>query len=185
MSRDEDEGPKSQGLNEDASTEPSTQPALRIHTGPLNLPSSGTTRLSVANSPFGDVVVFVGSALGSGIIGNAAYDALKETVKKRVARSRSGIPFVGHERELLARAAVRARCEEIGFPVPDLDGRCHVQWNASETGYVYNVVFPDVVAQVAIPRGPLDGRQLQVIVRTHADRYETVRALARIEERRR
>lgn len=131
-----------------------------------------------------EIAAFVGAALGSGIIGNAAYDTLKLSVKKLVRRARNGHPDRGHERELLARAAVQKRCTEVDFPAPDLDEPCQVQWESGATGYIYHLTFRHVVAKVLIPKGPLVGKVLEVTLQSHADRYDLALALLEVEQAR-
>ncbi|SDZ31958.1 hypothetical protein SAMN05421504_112171 [Amycolatopsis xylanica] len=162
------------------------QPASRQH----NIHIGGDVRggniiVGGNNNIVVEIAMFVGVALGSGIIGNAAYDTLKLSVKKLVRRSQNGTPHLGHERELLARAAVQKRCAEVDFPAPDLDAPCDVQWDTGPTGYTYRLTFRHVVAKVLIPKGPLEGQDLEVTLQSHADSYDLAQARLEVEQARR
>jgi hypothetical protein len=167
------------GLDAAVGERPARQASNRIHIGgdvAGNVVAGGSNVV-------GDVVVFVGVALGSGIIGNVAYDALKATVKKLVPRSRSSASY--GERTLIARTAVQKRCAEVDFPIPGPDDPCDVRWDADDASYTYHLTFHHVVAKVVIPKGALDGRELQVTLHTHADQSELARARTETNERRR
>lgn len=118
---------------------------------------------------YGDIAIFIGGALASGIVGNAAYDALKTTVAKLVPRGSKGSPFKGPERELIAKLAARARCAEVDLPVPSPTDPCNVKWEKDNHGYIYHLEFRYVVAKVVIPEGDLDGRSIQVTLHGPSD----------------
>ncbi|MEU7531213.1 hypothetical protein AB0A74_36160 [Saccharothrix sp. NPDC042600] len=84
---------------------------------------------------------------------------------------------------MLAKEAVKQRCAEVGFPVPEADERCQVNWEAGDSEYTYSLTYGHVVATVVIPKGPLDGRELQVTLWTHSNTVYLARALAEIEHR--
>ncbi|MBB5857569.1 hypothetical protein ACFQ05_18345 [Amycolatopsis umgeniensis] len=71
-----------------------------------------------------ETTAWVATAVASGVLGNAAYDALKATYDKITRRT----PLLREQADrdvLLAQLAVAARCGELGLPVPDHSGlRC-------------------------------------------------------------
>lgn len=111
-----------------------------------------------------DVVLFTASAVGSGVLGNAAYDALKGAVEKLLGR-RVADPMDLDVREAAARLAVQARCCEVGFRVPGDTEACRVRVRAERMGTVFEFEYQDLFAEVRVPSGGLDGRMLQVLLR--------------------
>jgi len=116
-----------------------------------------------------EIIAFVGTALGSGIIGNVAYDVLKGMIKNRLPRPQSSVPSADTRHELIARTAVEERCAAVGFPIPNRDEPCHAEWD--ESGYTYQLRFRHVVATVVVPTGNLEGRELQVTLRTDSESF--------------
>jgi hypothetical protein len=154
---------------------PVQQPTNDIHIGNTE-PAEHIDPLAAADAigpvqGVPEIVAFVGTALGSGIIGNVAYDVLKGMIKNRDHRSPSAVRSVETEREQIARAAVEKRCAEVGFPIPDRNEPCDAEWDADESGYTYHLTFRHVVATVVVPRGNLEGRELQVTLRTDSEGF--------------
>lgn len=83
---------------------------------------------------FIETTAWVATAVASGVLGNAAYDALKATYNKITHRTPAPRERTGRD-VLLAQLAVAARCGELGLPVPDYSGlRCtSTSTSASET----------------------------------------------------
>jgi hypothetical protein len=111
-----------------------------------------------------DVVLFAASAVGSGVLGNAAYDALKGAVEKLLGRRVADPTDLG-VRETAARLAVQARCNEVGFRVPGDTEACRVRVRAERMGTVFEFEYQDLFAEVRVPNGELDGQMLQVLLR--------------------
>lgn len=108
-----------------------------------------------------ELVGVLAAAAGTGIIGNAAYDALKralrgvrQRMKPRGAKQLSDtIDSVLSPDEImsLARLAVQARSSQLGLPIPDP----HAIRASLETDDTVRVTTPDFTARVQIKR-PLD-----------------------------
>lgn len=73
---------------------------------------------------FVEATAWVATAVASGVLGNAAYDALKAAYAKITRRT----PPLREQTDrdvLLAQLAVAARCGELGMPVPEYSSlRC-------------------------------------------------------------
>lgn len=100
-----------------------------------------------AGPPIVDAAVFVVTAISSGVLGNAAYDAIKAMFR----RERASEAFTVSEREQIARLAVRARCAEVGVPVPRGNARCQVNL----AGELVELDYGDLRAKVRVPEGGL------------------------------
>ncbi|QFU86819.1 hypothetical protein [Amycolatopsis sp. YIM 10] len=62
---------------------------------------------------------WVAAAAGSGVLGNLAYDAAKAALVKLARRPKNPADHYSHDRVLIAKLAVQARCRELQWPVPE------------------------------------------------------------------
>ncbi|MEU4240787.1 TerC family protein [Actinoplanes sp. NPDC026619] len=72
-----------------------------------------------------DIALFVGTAVASGVVGNAAYDGLKHFLPRYLRRksARSGITQL--QAQTIAYGAIIKKCREAGLAEPDLATMTH------------------------------------------------------------
>lgn len=113
-----------------------------------------------------NIVVFVGAAAASGIVGNVAYDLLKAGLVRALRRRQLPDTLELSDRELLAQLAVRDRCAELELPVPKTDQLREINWDIQTMAHTCRLRYQDIEARVRIPIGAVDGRQLEVTLYT-------------------
>lgn len=126
------------------------------------LPDNGQVRIFYSGSP--EFLFFIGEAVLGGVVGNAAYDALKVTISACNAKLRrlgdGGYQRLSEEDAIrVARTLVRAWCET--------DSRIRTVDSALDSNDRWVVVLKvdDVLETVTIPPGPLVGARIHVASR--------------------
>ena len=124
-------------------------------------PHNGDWRLVVAYSGWPDVVIYIGGAVATGVVGNAAYDALKVLLRdlsNRIGGAGSANSYQLTETSAIkvARTLVQAWADDpgrarVGVASLDRSGR-----------WVVEVVKNGVTHEVHIPRGRLDGAKVLI-----------------------
>lgn len=105
-------------------------------------------------------------AAGSGIVGNLAYDVLKNVARRTVTVIRNPEPAIPehHQLLLLARLAVQLRCNQLGVAEPKLESLRLV--HRLERGEIIEFFLrnSELSARVALPRQRTRSQQPDVSV---------------------
>jgi hypothetical protein len=151
----------------------------------LTTPVPGTPRPSSSVIP--QVVEWVGTAIGAGVTGNAAYDLIKKAMRRnQFARNRlaqigslrtapgSVVPVGGPVRSLMdytARAAIVVQCNAHGLPAPAFAELRVGRWKRVDRGGrtyheapVRSRFKSPFAAEVSIPEEDLDERGVEVTI---------------------
>jgi hypothetical protein len=129
-------------------------------------------------------IAWISSAAASGVIGNLTYDAVKRLLHQLGKTGdvddelpseniRDGLSGDNHSREMqeqLAKQTVRARCGEIGWPVPALASLQIVEMKYAH--HVWNIVLkgPELEAEVVLAKGSVRYQSIPVTLRTVSPR---------------
>lgn len=101
---------------------------------------------------------WLGAALLSGVLGNAAFDALKQAVGRRKGQA----PVTAEDALALAESAVRVRCHEMGLSQPArLD---HYKYQAADGRWIVGLCDRQTLRRfyVRIPPGRPNDEQLSL-----------------------
>ena len=126
---------------------------------PTTAPLPGPAEQGAWPGDFGHVtpeaVTWVVSAVGSGVLGNAAYDWLKKSFAAMTGKRRyRRLGRLAHG-EMIAALAVQARCGELGHEVPDWAALRCTQVADGPAGTTICVECGGLRATVVIPPDPL------------------------------
>ncbi|QFU89841.1 hypothetical protein YIM_23320 [Amycolatopsis sp. YIM 10] len=132
-----------------------------------------------------EAALWVATAAGSGILGNAAYDAVKAAFRK-YSRSRGGKAgsrtaadagqrpaYSADQLTLIAQLAVQARCGELSIAVPRVTDLRRTDMELGESGVVIYLDSARVHATVVVPADGFDSaRDISVTLYTPGDGLE-------------
>lgn len=129
-----------------------------------------THYVRIRGNGLGDLFAWVLSAVASGVLGNAAYSAVRHAYTAR--RKKLQVPSHNtarvEENYLLAKLAVQARCAEIDWQVPRFEDLHDAGWRDDSDGFIIHIDSTSVQAEVRIPRKTAADQRIEVMIYTLA-----------------
>ncbi|MEV0810905.1 hypothetical protein [Micromonospora sp. NPDC050200] len=95
--------------------------------------------------------IWIGGALGTGVVGNAFYDALKTTMRRLLGRKKRPLVLEREAASRIARDALSRRAADAGISdLPD-DAVLHVECWRGQDGWLIRLSGDNIKARVRIP----------------------------------